>query len=64
MNLFTNLAKAAVGVVIGAPVALVADILTLPASASDERSGPFQRTGNVFDNVRNCFNEAVKPQKD
>lgn len=58
----TNVAKAGIAVAVS-PVALVADIVTLPASAYDNKD-PFHRTGRMFGAAAKCINEAVAPQKD
>lgn len=61
LSLLTNLTKAAVAVVIS-PVAVVADVLTLPASSIDPHRGPFDRTAAVLEAAGRCFSEAVKPE--
>lgn len=59
-SMLTNLAKAAVSVV-AAPVALVVDVVTLPACAySDSDRGPFGRTGAMLDSAGDALKEAVK----
>ena len=55
-----NLLKATVSVAI-TPVTLVADILTLPASALDG-DGPFDRTAAMLKNANECLAEAVMPE--
>jgi hypothetical protein len=59
-GMLTNLSKAIVSVAI-APVALVVDIVTLPASA-ENNSGPFDRTTKLLDNAGECIKEAVKKE--
>jgi hypothetical protein len=61
MNLLKNLLGAAVATV-ATPVALVADIVTLPASAYDN-TDPFARTSKMLGAVGDCINEAVKPER-
>lgn len=58
-NCLTNVVKAGVAVAV-APVALVADIVTLPASAHDNKH-PFGKTGKMLNAAADCMNEAVKP---
>lgn len=60
MNILTNLARAAVSVAV-APVAAVADVLTLPSSAYNDRH-PFARTGALLSNACECVRQAVKPE--
>ncbi len=55
-----NILKATVSVAL-TPVTLVADILTLPASASDG-NGPFDRTAAMLKNAQECVKEAVTPE--
>ena len=62
-GMLENLAKAAVSVV-AAPVALVADIVTLPASAEDPHRDPFGRTAALLGNAGDCMKEAVKPRSE
>lgn len=57
-----NLIKAAVSVAV-APVALVADICTLPASSYDPHRGPFERTGWALKNAGACVKAAIAPQE-
>ena len=54
-----NLLKVAVAV-IAAPVALVADIVTLPASAEHPTRGAFDRTASMLDAVGDNMKQAVK----
>lgn len=53
-----NLTKAAVAVVLS-PVAVVVDIVTLPASAEDPRRGPFDRTAGLLDAAGEAVTKAV-----
>lgn len=46
------------------PVAVVADVLTLPASSMDPYRGPFERTATVLRAVGENFSAAVKPDSD
>jgi hypothetical protein len=59
-NTLTNVVKAGVAVV-ASPVALVADIVTLPGSACDPNAGPFDRTSSVLNAAGRCIAEAIKP---
>lgn len=63
MSLFdalTNVAKAGIAVAVS-PVALVADVVTLPASA--EAGGePFGRTRGILSAAGECITAAVKPE--
>ncbi len=61
-GMLTNLAKAAVGVVV-APVALVADVVTLPATAGDLHRGPFDNTDKVLSNTMKNLQDAIDPKK-
>lgn len=63
LNIVANLTKAAVAVAL-APVAVVADVLTLPASSMDPHRGPFDRTAGVLKACGECVAEAIKPAKD
>ena len=56
-----NLFKAAVSVAV-TPIAVVIDIVTLPASAFDNKDA-FHRTGALLNNAGDCLKEAVKPVK-
>lgn len=58
-----NILKAVVSVAV-TPVALVADICTLPASSYDPHRGPFERTGWALKNAGECMKAAVEPQKE
>jgi hypothetical protein len=53
-----KLLKAAVAVTLS-PVALVVDIVTLPASAEDYRKGPFDRTGALLKAAGENITDAV-----
>lgn len=57
--MFGNLLKAAVAVV-AAPVALVVDIVTLPASAEHSTCGAFDRTAAMLDAAGDNMKQAVK----
>lgn len=59
LSIFSNLAKTAVAVAV-APVSLVADILTLPASAYDPYRGPFDRTAKTLRQASDALDAAVK----
>lgn len=61
-NALTNVAKAGIAVV-ASPAAMVADFVTLPSSAYDNKH-PFHRTGRMFDAAAKCMAEATKPTKD
>lgn len=63
LNLLSNLAKAAVAVAV-TPVAIVADVLTLPESSCDPHRGAFDKTAKTLNQAAEAFNEAVKPAKD
>jgi hypothetical protein len=60
MNFLKNLLGAGAAV-LASPVALVADVMTLPASAYDDKE-PFARTGKMLAAAGACVNEAVKPE--
>ena len=58
--MLVQLFKAAVGVTLS-PVALVIDILTLPASADNHRNqGPFHRTAGMLSEAGKNVDSAVK----
>ena len=57
-SILTNLTKSAVAVV-ATPVALVADVLTLPSSAMDGRDA-FGKTGQMLDAAGKAITEATK----
>jgi hypothetical protein len=59
--MFKKLMKAAVAVTLS-PVALVADIVTLPASADSGRS-PFSRTGKLLDSAGKNVSDAVSAKE-
>ncbi len=59
ISLLTNLTKAAVAVAV-TPVAVVADILTLPASAEKINGGPFDKTAATINMATDAFKRAVK----
>lgn len=59
-KMLSNLTKAAVAVV-ATPAAVVADIVTLPASSMDFRRGPFDKTAAMLKRVGDCVEEATKP---
>lgn len=59
MNLLSNLVKAAASVAL-APVALVVDVVTLPASSFDPYRGPFDRTAAMLKNAGEKATEAVR----
>lgn len=61
MNLLKNLIGTGVAV-LATPVALVADLATLPASAYDNKD-PFARTGKMLGAAGECINEAVEPER-
>jgi hypothetical protein len=60
--MFGKLLKAAVGVALS-PVALAVDIVTLPASAENPRSGAFDRTAKMLSDAGKNVSDAVKPGK-
>lgn len=60
-SIINDLAKAAVGVVL-TPVAIVADIVTLPSSAEDPQRGAFDHTEAVIDSVAKNLKNAVSPE--
>lgn len=57
-----NLIKASIAVAV-APIALLVDIATLPASAEDCRRGPFDRTGKTLSVAGECIKQAITPEK-
>lgn len=61
-NLAIGITKVAVGAVV-APVALAKDIVTLPLSAEDLHSGPFDSTSKALGLMAEGINEAVKSDK-
>lgn len=56
-----NVVKAGVALA-ASPVALVADIVTLPSTAYDGKPA-FGRTGKMLDAAGSCISEAVKPER-
>lgn len=58
-GLLSGLTKAAVSVAL-TPVALVVDVVTLPASAEDYRKGPFDNTAALLKNAGKQVGEAIK----
>lgn len=62
MNMLTNLTKAAVSVVL-APVALVVDLVTLPASSMSPYRGVFDRTRDLLANAGDCVIAAITPDQ-
>lgn len=62
-NALANVAKAGIAVA-ASPVALVADIVTLPGSACDPHAGPFDRTAAMLNAAGKCISEAVKPESE
>ena len=57
-NMLSNLAKATVAVVV-TPVAVVADLVTLPASA-DDGTHPFGYTKGLISQAGKAFDRAVE----
>jgi hypothetical protein len=60
-DVLTNVTKAAIAVTVS-PVTLIADVLTLPASA-ENNTDPLRRTGAMLDAASDAMSEAVKPQQ-
>lgn len=58
--MLVNLAKSLVSLA-AAPVALIADLVTLPSSAYDDRH-PFGMTGELLATAKANLDEAIKPQ--
>jgi len=58
-NLVSGVTKVAVGAVV-APVALAKDIVTLPISAYDLHSGPFDSTSKALELMSDGINDALK----
>lgn len=58
--MFSNLLKAVVGVVV-TPVSIVADIVTLPSTAY-ENKGPFDRTAKTLNQVSAAIDAALTPE--
>jgi hypothetical protein len=61
IRLLTNLTKATVAVAL-TPVAVVADVLTLPATSMDNRH-PFGKTGALLKAAAEATMEAVEPER-
>jgi hypothetical protein len=61
-NFATGAAKIAVGAVV-APVALVADVVSLPATADDYRKHPFEKTSGALGLVGEGLKDTVKGEK-
>ena len=59
LKMLSNLTKAAVSVAV-TPAAVIADVLTLPASAHDN-TAPFRRTAQLLNNAGVCVQKAVEP---
>ena len=59
-GLIENLTKATVSVVL-TPVAIVADIVTLPASAERGDDHPFGMTEELLTNAGKCVKQAINP---
>lgn len=57
-GMISKLAKAAVAVAV-TPVALVVDVVTMPASADRGDSHPFKRTGQLLEVAGKNVKEAV-----
>jgi len=58
-GILSSLTKATIGVAL-TPVAILADVVTLPASAEDPYAGPFDKTAKLFDNIAENFNKALE----
>lgn len=63
MRMLTNLAKAATALAL-APVATIADLCTLPASAHRGEPHPFGRTAHMLRRAAECVDAATTPQRD
>tara|TARA_B110000908_G_scaffold87126_1_gene104057 strand:+ start:13 stop:189 length:177 start_codon:yes stop_codon:yes gene_type:complete len=57
--MFESLLKAAVGVVVEIPVAVVKDVVTLGGAATNEDSAIIESVGKISKNISN----AVNPEK-
>ncbi len=57
--MFGSLLKAAVGVVL-TPIAVVVDIVTLPATADTPHRGAFDNTGHMLNSVGKNIDKALK----
>lgn len=55
----TNLAKASVAVAV-TPLAIIADVVTLPASAESNNRGPFDNTASTIKLAKDAFKLAVR----
>lgn len=62
LRTFTNLTKAAVAVAVS-PVAVVADVLTLPSTAIDGKPA-FGKTTTMLRGAGDCMREAIKPESE
>jgi hypothetical protein len=60
LDIATNLVKASVAAA-AAPIALVADVVTLPASAEHPTRGPFDRTCQMLEAAGDAVKQAVAP---
>lgn len=60
MNIFSNVVLAGLAVA-AAPIAAVADVLTLPSSAYDNKP-PFERTGAMLGAAGASFKAAITPE--
>ena len=57
--MFGNLLKAAVATVL-TPVALVVDVVSLPKTANDLTSGPFDNTEKMLNSIGDNITKALK----
>jgi hypothetical protein len=57
-----NLAKAATALAL-APIAAVADVLTMPASAHRGDAHPFGRTARMLQRAAECADHATRPEQ-
>lgn len=57
--MFTKLFKATIAVALS-PVALVVDVVTLPASAEKRGAGPFDRTSDLLKTAGKNIKDAIK----
>lgn len=62
LNILTNLTKAVIAVAV-TPIAVVADIVMLPADAEDINRPAFSRTGGLLKAVGTAIDQAVKVEK-
>lgn len=58
-GMIEKLTKAAVAVAL-TPVAVVVDVVTLPATSCDLHRGPFDNTGNLLKSAAKNVEEAIK----